>query len=154
LADHDRPLNRRGRETCRLLADHFRARRIQPDTVLCSTAERTRETLQRIEHGIGLTWPTRFLEPLYLGESEELLEELRRLPDRVEVALLIGHNPGLEELAGELAGAGDAAALEGLRRKFPTGGLCSLRFETSHWRDLGPGRGRLIEFVTPKELGG
>jgi phosphohistidine phosphatase len=68
--------------------------------------------------------------------------------------LVVGHNPGLEELAGQLAGGGDEEALARLARKFPTGALADLRFAAKRWRDLAPGSGRLAAFVWPRELDG
>ena len=80
-----------------------------------------------------------------------LLRRLRQLPEIVGSVLVIGHNPGIERLATDLAGSGDHRALGRMETKYPTGGLATLRFEGT-WCDLEPGKAGLEAFVVPKEL--
>jgi phosphohistidine phosphatase len=148
LADHDRPLASRGRRAAKLLADHLRCERVAPGLVLCSSARRTRETLERIGP-LGEQATIRIERELYAAADHRLLERVRAVDDEFESVLLIGHNPGVQELALSLADSGEKLAT--LRRKYPTGALARLEF-AGRWRELGPGGAELTDFVTPKQL--
>jgi phosphohistidine phosphatase len=149
LADHDRPLAPRGRRAAKLIGEHLRRESVAPALVLCSSARRTRETLERIAPALGERVPVQIEGDLYAASEGRLLERLRTLEEGVESVLLIGHNPGVERLALDLAGGGDELAA--VRRKYPTGALATLEF-TGPWSDLGSGRAKLVSFVTPKQL--
>jgi phosphohistidine phosphatase len=146
LADHDRPLTGRGQRAAKSIAKHMRARGLEPELVLCSTARRARETLAPIKPGLGPA-PVWVEGELYGASARELLARLRRLPDAVGSVLVIGHNPGLHELALELAGP--APELTG---KFPTAALATLTFDGSAWRELGPKATALVELTRPRDL--
>src|SRR5262245_29809534 len=112
LPDHERPLAPRGRRDAKLIADHLLRERIAPELVLCSPALRTRQTLELVR-------PPGTIEledALYGASSEELLARLRTVPGSVESVMLIGHNPGLQDLALDLAAGG--GGLEELEAKF------------------------------------
>jgi phosphohistidine phosphatase len=131
-----------------VIAQHLRGLDITPSLVLCSSAARTRETLERILP--GLTHPEVLLEPgLYQASSGDLMDRLRAVPAEVLSMMLIGHQPAIQELALELAGDGDD--LGRLRAKFPTAALATLMF-VGDWGELSPGCAELIAFVKPKEL--
>jgi phosphohistidine phosphatase len=149
LPDHDRPLNGRGRRAAKAVARHMREHGIAPELVLCSTARRARETLDRIEPALNTS--AVHLEPdLYAASAHALLARLRSVGDTVESVLLIGHNPGLQDLALELARPGSAA--DALAAKYPTAALATLAFEASSWRELDRGRAELVEFVRPRDV--
>jgi phosphohistidine phosphatase len=148
LADHDRPLAKRGRRACELVAEHLRGERIEPELVLCSSALRTRETLERIAPAIGDA-EVRVEQDLYGANAGRLLERLREIPDEVTSAMLIGHNPAMQELALTLARADGEVAQ--MRAKFPTAALATFELEVS-WGELAPGTGSLLGFVKPKQL--
>ncbi len=149
LADHDRPLAPRGRKAARRLGAHLSEEGIEPELVLCSSARRTRETLERLGGAVGGS-TVEVEEGLYAADADALADRLRAVPDEVRSVLLIGHNPGLEELALDLAGRGEALAR--LEEKFPTGALAALELSTS-WAGLSPGSAELTAFVVPRELG-
>lgn len=149
LADHDRPLAPRGRRATKLIAEHLRRESIAPAVVLCSSARRTRETLERIAPRLGEEVAVEIEGELYAASEQRLLERLRALHEGVESVMLIGHNPGLERLALSLAGGGEGLAA--MRRKYPTGALATLEF-AGRWRELGAGSAELTDFVTPKRL--
>jgi phosphohistidine phosphatase len=88
-------------------------------------------------------------DDLYGADDDVLLERLRGLPDRIESVAMIGHNPGIHDLAIALAGSG--ADLGRMRAKFPTGAVAVLEFDRP-WRELAPGEARLEAFVTPKDI--
>jgi phosphohistidine phosphatase len=146
LADHDRPLAGRGKQAAKRIAKHMRAQELEPELVLCSTARRARETLERIEPAIGRA-PVRVESELYGASAHDLLARLHRLPDDVGSVLVIGHNPGMHELALELAGPAPE-----LRGKFPTAALATLAFHGSGWGELGPDATELVELTRPRDL--
>jgi phosphohistidine phosphatase len=149
LSDHDRPLAPRGVRATAVMAGHLRSEAIAPELVLCSSAQRTRETLEGIRDALGPDFVEEIERDLYAASAEHLLERVRAVDDAIESVMLIGHNPGIEGLALGLAGGGDK--LEAMERKFPTGALATLVFD-GRWRRLKPGAAELIDFVTPKEL--
>ena len=149
LVDHDRPLAPRGRRAVRLIAEHLGREGVTPALVLCSSARRTRETLEGIAPALGEATAVQSEGELYAASGRRLLERLREIEDDVESLMLIGHNPGVEQLALSLAGGGQKLAL--LRCKYPTGALATLEF-SGRWSDLRPGSAELTDFVTPKEL--
>ena len=124
-----------------------------PDLALCSTATRARRTWELVAEAIGRKVRTRFVRELYLAPPAQLLDILRQQGGPRTLAL-IGHNPGLHELAQKLAGGGDKALLKVLRQKLPTCGLVRLTFEAQAWGAVGPGGGQLAGFWRPKDLDG
>jgi phosphohistidine phosphatase len=146
-SDHERPLAGRGRRAAKAISRHLREQGIEPELVLCSTARRARETLERIEPALG-TPAVRFERDLYGASAEALLERLRGVPDEVGSVMLIGHNPGLQLLALDLARSG-ARELE---EKFPTAGLATLAFAGASWDELAPGAAELAGVVRPRDL--
>jgi phosphohistidine phosphatase len=148
LADHDRPLAARGRRASKLIAEHLRSNSIVPTLVLCSSAARARETLERIEPAVG-TPQTLIEDRLYGASATELLVRLREVPEGTASVLLIGHQPSLQELA--LGLAADGAELPRIRGKFPTAALATLLF-AGEWSELRSGCAEAVGFVKPKEL--
>lgn len=153
LDDFARPLSPRGRKACRRIARHMGERGIRPDLVLCSPATRTRQTWERLEKRVGASAKTRFEPSLYLADPAALLALIRSIPTACREALLIGHNPGLEELAQRLAGTAAGDALPRLTEKYPTGALAELCFPARTWAQVAPDGGFLASFVTPTQLG-
>ena len=155
LSDHDRPLSRRGERAAALMADFIAAKAPRPDLILCSTANRTRQTLAPLAKRLGEPSPPVSLErSLYLASEETLLERLHDLPSEVARVLLIGHNDGIGLLAERLAGRGKVAALLALQQKFPTGALAFLRAPIERWPELAEGTAELRRFVRPRDLEG
>ena len=155
LDDHERPLNKRGERAAEAMAEHIVHNAPRPDLILCSTALRTRQTLAPLVHRLVSPAPPIALEKsLYLASKPALLVRLRAVPDDVRAVLLIGHNEGIGELAGALAGTGDPAALDRLQDKFPTGALATFEIADGPWRELAPGAAELRAFVRPRDLEG
>jgi phosphohistidine phosphatase len=149
LADHDRPLAPRGERAATTMAEHLRDEGIAPALVLCSSSRRTRETLERIASAVGDEADVEFERELYAASAQQLLDRLRDVDDDVESVMVIGHNPGIEQLALSLAGEGERLA--DMRRKYPTAALATIEFD-GPWSELEPGGARLADFVKPKEL--
>lgn len=152
--DHERALARRGRRDAERIGAAMSGRGLAPEQVLCSSARRTRETLDRIlphlPAGLALTVDRQ----LYLASPEEILARVAEVDDRVRNLLVVGHNPGIAALAEQLADGSDPAALAQLRSKFPTGALAELEVDAPRWRDLAPGRATLASFLTPRDCAG
>jgi phosphohistidine phosphatase len=118
--------------------------------VLCSPARRTRETLEGVEAAFGDQVETRLDEALYGASEAELLTCLRALTRKIESAMIIGHNPGLERLA--LALASEGAELARMREKYPTAALATIDLPAEDWRTIERGSGKLVAYVRPRDL--
>ncbi len=151
LADLDRPLAPRGERASRRIAKYIRRKKIRPALVLCSPSLRTRQTLEAIAPSLGKGCSAELVPQLYAASERELLERLQALPESVDSVMLIGHNPGLHELARLLASRG--AELPRLEEQFPTGALARLVVDSENWAALGPGDAELVDYVVPKQLG-
>ena len=148
LADHERPLAPRGRRDAKRIAKHLRKLGYRPELVLCSSALRTRETLDLVRPAISESTVV-VEDELYAASSADLLARIRRVPDVVSSAMLIGHNPGLQDLALVLSSSGDE--LERLKAKFPTAALATLAL-AKPWSRLEPADATLAAYVVPKQL--
>lgn len=150
LDDYDRPLAKRGRRATKRLARYMRRAGIRPALVLCSSARRTRQTLKLLKPALRGKPKLHIEDSLYGADSAALLRRLRRLPKRADSVLLIGHNPGLQELALALVRPG--AERERMMQRFPTGALAALRIGKAGWRRLSKGDAALAGYLTPTEL--
>lgn len=148
LPDHDRPLASRGRRACALLSAYLRSSRPAPDLVLCSSALRTRQTLDGIRAGLPADVAVLVEDRLYLAGGADLLVRLREVDDGTGAVLVVGHNPGIHELATGLLGSTGHRKLPA----FPTGALAIVDVAVPGWGRLGPGAARLAAFTTPKLL--
>jgi phosphohistidine phosphatase len=149
LPDHERPLAPRGRRDGKRIAEHLRRQEIEPELVLCSAAVRTRETLERLRPALGSATVV-VEDELYGASADRLLARIRLVPGEVESLMVIGHNPGLHELALVLASNGDE--LGRLEEKFPTAALATLAL-AEPWGRVAPGGATLTAYVVPKQLG-
>lgn len=149
LADHDRPLAPRGRRALPLLVRHLASGVPPPDVVLCSSSRRTVETCAAIRPMLPETVVVEVDERLYGATAQELADRLSRLDGSVDCAMLIGHNPGLQDLAVALASEGDERALTQLERKFPTGAAVTISFR-GDWGELAAGSGRVDDLFMPR----
>ena len=147
LDDHDRPLAPRGRRAAKVVAEHVHANELEPDLVLCSSARRTRETLELVKPG-----GESVIDPeLYGADADGVLDRIRRVPERTGSVMVIGHNPAMQELVLDLAHTSDPTVIDEARHKFPTGALATLTLECA-WSELSSGSARLNSFVRPKQL--
>jgi phosphohistidine phosphatase len=152
VPDRDRPLNARGRRAAAAMRRAMREFGLIPDLILVSSAKRTMETMSALE-----PWDdTPLIEPmddLYLATEALMLATLRSVAETVRTVLLIGHNPGMHELAVTLTDprGSPERLLRGVRDGFPTGALAEFSV-TGPWSRLGQGGGRLMRFLTPRML--
>jgi len=153
IEDHQRGLSRRGREAARRVAEHLPAAVGPLDLALASSALRTRQTLDLVLVRFAPQPRILIEDELYLASAERLLERLRRLADEDRNVLLIGHNPGLRELALALADAAAPASLPLVSSKFPTAARVSFRIATA-WPAFGRSRLTPAAYVTVESLPG
>lgn len=150
LEDHDRPLQDKGRGRAANLATWLDDRNLGCDLVLCSTALRTRQTLEIVLPVLGAP-QVRFEPSIYEADVAALMRLIRAIEDDDERVLLVGHDPGLQLLAVHLAMTATGDALERLKRKYPTAALALLTFGDAGWAGLAPGMGHLALFQVPKD---
>jgi phosphohistidine phosphatase len=152
LPDHARPLNPRGRAAAIAMRGVMRDLGLEPDLILVSSSRRTLQTLGALE-----PWDeTPLVEPLdtlYLATGSALLAALNTVAETARSVLLIGHNPGLHDLALALAGPLDTAnsAMRNLGEGYPTGALAEFTVP-GPWHSLAEGTARLVRFVAPRDL--
>ncbi len=151
LIDHDRPLSDRGRKAAIAVGRFLRQSGLEPDLVVCSSAIRARQTLEFLRFAVETE--VAIESSLYGAAAASLLSRIRSIPPGVRSAVLIAHNPGMEELARVLAGPdSDLASAD----KFPTAAVAEFRYLTPTWAAVGSGRagqGGLVTFVVPRDLG-
>ncbi len=150
LSDFDRPLNPRGLRNAPLIGSYMAEHGYQPDVILCSSARRTLETLSLIKPYVGLATPTMVQDALYLASARMLLSAINEIDEIFKSALVIAHNPGLEDLCALLSVKEPQARQA--PEVLPTAGLVVFRFSTPTWEDLGEGMGRLLDVIVPRSL--
>lgn len=153
LDDHDRTLTARGERACDVMGELLGRCSPVPGLALSSSARRAVDTVEKLLPHLTPTPPLRIERGLYLAAPSELSDCLAAVEDAVESVLLVGHNPGLHAFAVDLVGRADEEVLDRLTRKLPTAALVHLAFPVDHWWEIRPGRGRLVRFATPRELG-
>lgn len=151
LDDFDRPLNDRGRKAAHRMGRELKRRGMKFDLVLASPAKRVRETIEGVAEKFDeFDREVRFEPSIYLADSRTLIDLVRALPDAIEAPILIGHNPGMEQVILKLAKDGD------LRRRvsegYPTAALAVMAFDVDEWASIGAGNGDLVELILPREL--
>jgi phosphohistidine phosphatase len=151
--DFDRPLNAKGKRAAQRIGQYLRDRRIDFDHVVASPAIRVVETIEQVAEGaaevINPSWDKR----LYLASAVSLLDVIQEADDRHESLLLVGHNPGLEDLVLMLVpdAPGDRAR-DQVEEKFPTASIAEITFPVDSWEDVRPNSGNLSSFVRPRDL--
>ena len=153
VADRDRPLATRGREAAPVIGRYLAEELLLPDLVLVSPARRTAETWELVAPMLSDRPPSRIEPRIYEAPPQRLLQVVQEVEPAVRSLMMIGHNPGFEELASSLVSHGDRYAAARLNQKYPTCGLAVLDFAIDDWRDLVLCSGRLDRFVTPASLG-
>ncbi|MGA7951929.1 MAG: histidine phosphatase family protein [Gloeobacterales cyanobacterium] len=143
LPDFDRPLATRGKQDAPTIGKALKKRKPLPDLILASPAVRAKETIEAVIEAAKLDIQPQFDERIYAASSDELFALVRRLPKTSSCVLLVGHNPGFEELLGRLTGGYEP---------MPTAALACIRFQVDHWEDIQAKAGELAWLLTPKQL--
>ena len=145
LRDYDRPLNSRGKQDAPRMGTWLKDQGIIPDLILTSSAKRALATAQHFIKAMDI--PDTVLqmdERLYLAAPDEMLSVIAEIDDNVEALFLVGHNPGLTDLANQLS----EARIDNL----PTGGIFAVTFAIQKWSELKPHNGKFLFFQYPKNL--
>lgn len=143
IADFDRPLNDRGTKAASLVGSFIGSKKIQPDLVISSPAERARQTAMLATKAAGITADLRFDERIYEARAPQLLNVVMQIDESANLALLVGHNPGFEDLQSYLTGQ---------VRHMPTAALVCLSMNIEKWSDARERCAELKWMITPKEL--
>ncbi|HEX7856654.1 MAG TPA: histidine phosphatase family protein [Sphingobium sp.] len=150
--DFDRPLNERGKRAARLMGEWARTQKLRFDAIVASPAVRVTETLDHFLEAYGHSVDTRWDRRIYLASSATLLDVLRDLPDDLGAVLMVGHNPGLEDLVLDTVPDSASDSLrEAVEAKYPTATIAALRFEAEHWTDIAR-PATLTAFTRPRDL--
>lgn len=152
IADHDRWLAPRGEDAARRMAAWIEAEQLMPDLILCSTALRTRLTLQALLPVLGTRCEIRLMPEIYAASESDYVDLLRAHGGSAETVMLIAHNPAIHDTARELVAEGDADALHALTEKFPTAALAIIEVPCDSLAGLLPQSGRLVRFIRPRDL--
>lgn len=150
--DHARPLAERGRRACPLMGAYMVEQGLVPDLAMISTARRTMETWELIRAAFPKDITQIDEARIYDASAKAILDVIHETPPDVKALLLVGHNPGLHELALELIGTGSQQNLSRLQQKYPTAALVVIDFGASKWNVTSEGTGQLERFVTPKSI--
>lgn len=143
LDDFDRPLNQRGKKAAPMMGKVLKERDIAPDIVLCSPAKRTKQTLKFVNETAKLKGDVTFDKAIYDACAADLRKLLKKQKDSVKSILLIGHNPGLEELLEDLTGTFE---------RLPTAALVRVDIAADEWSSINNGGNKLAWIVRPKDL--
>ncbi|MBC8158863.1 MAG: histidine phosphatase family protein [Alphaproteobacteria bacterium] len=152
LGDFDRPLNKRGKRAAKDMAVYLSGHNPRPDLVLCSAAKRTVSTLKMVQSEFTDDLPAVIDEALYHADASVWVRRLRALDKGIGAVMLVGHNPGMEELAHFLTGSGDEEAYSRMAVKYPTGALAVLQADIANWEEVERDGAQLLEFVSPRDL--
>jgi phosphohistidine phosphatase len=151
-SDHARSLAPRGREAAPRIGAYMAHHALVPNLVICSTAARARQTWDLVAAKMSDRIPVTFEPRIYEAAADDILDVIKQTANQVHVLLLVGHNPGLRDLAEMLIASGDVEARQRLLNKLPTAGLAAIDFPLDDWRKLHPKAGRLDRFVAPRTL--
>lgn len=151
--DFDRPLNAKGRRAARAIGRHMRDAGLRFDAVVASPAVRVAETLHEVESGYGAALDPHWERRLYLAPATELLDMVHATAPEADSLLVIGHNPGLEQLVLMLVPSEDPASpRDQIAVKYPTASLAELHFPVDRWDAVAADGGTLVRFVRPRDL--
>ena len=145
LADHDRPLNARGRAAAPRMGEHLNGVDLIPDVILCSTAKRAKLTVEYLLRTCQFDGETIYSRDLYHGSIEDYLKMLQALDDKNQTALVVGHNPDMEYFLETFSGGWE---------RMPTAAIAHLVFEINNWAEIkNVEEAKLLNLWTPKGLG-
>lgn len=142
LDDFDRPLNKRGRHDATLMGKRLEEKQIIPDVIYSSPAKRAKVTAKSIGKKVQYNNKIVFKKDIYEADQKTLQNIVRNINDRYSIAFLIGHNPGLNELAKYYIG---------YKENIPTCGIIGIEFTCNHWRDTNAKCAKLIFIDYPKK---
>ena len=150
--DHERPLAKRGRKACPLMGRYMADEALVPDLAVVSTARRARETWRLVRPAFDRDIVQHDEPRVYEASASAIRDVIGETEPEVRALLLVGHNPGLHDLALQLIGTASRSDLSGLRLKFPTAGLAVIDFRIGQWSEASDGLGCLERFEAPNSV--
>ena len=150
--DHDRILAKRGREDAVAVGTYLVRHKLVPDRALVSTSARTRETWGLVATALTKVPPAEFEGSIYEASPEAILKTIKATEPAAKTLIVVGHNPGMQQLAGMLIASGDIEARQRLLEEFPTAAFAMISFVADSWDGVHTEGGRLEHFVTPQTL--
>jgi phosphohistidine phosphatase len=150
--DHDRILAKRGREDAVAVGAYLVRHRLVPNRALVSTSARTRETWALVATALTKAPPAEFEGSIYEASPEAILKAIKATEPTAKTLVVVGHNPGVQQLAGTLIASGDIEARQRLLEEFPTAAFAMISFVAESWDGVHAAGGRLEHFVTPQTL--
>jgi phosphohistidine phosphatase len=152
LPDRERPLATRGVTDAPLMGKAMAERGIDPELVLCSSARRTRDTLDLVLPELRVEPKIVYVDALYHASPEQMLELLHGIQPGANRVMLVGHNPEIQAFALDLVGSGPKHFRDRLKTKYPTAGLAVINFVSGLWKSVSVNSGTLNLFLSPKDL--
>jgi phosphohistidine phosphatase len=144
LVDYNRPLNKRGKYDAPRMGEFARSKGLLPDLILSSPAIRAKQTVELFTNGCGYGGEIRYLERLYQGDPEDYIDALKEIPEPYNRVMVVGHNPGLEELLWQFADKNE---------RLSTASLALINLPIKMWKDLDiKPEGELVHIWRPKEI--
>jgi phosphohistidine phosphatase len=143
VRDFDRPLANRGERDAPRIGRELGRRGVQPDLIVSSPAARAKATIELVASSAGFTTGSTFNESIYGASSAELIRFVRKLPGERSCVLIVGHNPGFEDLVNRLTGSNE---------RMPTAALACIEFDRDDWADVDDEKAKLAWLITPKTL--
>ena len=151
--DFDRPLNDKGKRAATTIGKFIKRNGLTFDQILASPAVRVIETLEHVEPASGLSFEPQWDRKIYLASSVTLMDVLRGANAEAEHVLMVGHNPGLEDLIFDLVpDDGSSEARGTVEIKYPTAALAELSLDIENWSDIKDGCAKLNRFTRPRDL--
>jgi phosphohistidine phosphatase len=151
--DFDRPLNERGKKAARLMGAWMKSQEWTFDHIIASPAVRVIETLDHVVAGYGKRMEPSWERRVYLASSATLMDVLREQSDGLQKVMMIGHNPGLEDLILDLVPEDTNTEIRGsIYEKFPTAAIAQLEIDIESWANIDRGKGRIINYMRPRDL--
>lgn len=153
MRDFDRPLNAKGQRAAQVVGRALRTESAAFDRIVASPAVRVVETIEQVSRGYGNALSPEWDRRLYLASVASLIDVIHEQDDGVARLLLVGHNPGLEELVLALVPATTPSPeREKVEEKFPTASVAVVTFDVARWADVAIGGGTLTRFTRPRDL--
>ncbi len=153
LDDHERPLTKKGVDACKLLAKYVNENEIFPDMVICSTSKRTKRTAELVLKSIADKVPVHMTSKLYLASVTEIISLIRKQDDSIKKIMIVGHNPGLQELCLLLVKEGARDNIKKMKEHFPPGAMAIFEIDIKKWDEVKQRSSALKDLVLPKNLG-
>lgn len=151
--DFDRPLNDKGKRASAAIGHFLAEHEIKFDLILASPAVRVIDTLEHVEEACGASWEPEWDRRIYLASSATLIDVLRGADPDADHILMVGHNPGLEDLIFDLVpDDGSSAARDLVEEKFPTAALAEMTLDIKKWDQLNESCASLDRFTRPRDL--